>query len=88
YRLGRYEDAVRELERAVLLRAGDVTINDHLGDAYWRVGRRREAQFKWQHALDLKPDPEERAAIEKKLENGLEDVSAAVIAPAAKPNGG
>lgn len=89
YRLGRYEDAVRELERAVFLRAGDVTINDHLGDAYWRVGRRREAAFKWQQALDLKPEPEERAAIEKKLENGLEDVSAAVTpAPAAKPNGG
>jgi tetratricopeptide (TPR) repeat protein len=88
YRLGRYEDAVRELERAVLLRAGDVTINDHLGDAYWRVGRRREALFKWQQALDLKPEPEERAAIEKKLENGLEDVSAAVTSPAPKPNGG
>jgi tetratricopeptide (TPR) repeat protein len=89
YRLGRYEEAVRELERAVLLRAGDATINDHLGDAYWRVGRRREAYFKWQQALDLKPEPDEKAAIEKKLEHGLEDVSAAVTpAPAPKPNGG
>ncbi len=87
YRLGRYEDAVRELERAVLLRAGDVTINDHLGDAYWRVGRQREAMFKWQQALDLNPDAEERASLEKKLANGLEDVSAAVT-PAPKPNGG
>ncbi|MBN8532899.1 MAG: tetratricopeptide repeat protein [Rhizobiales bacterium] len=89
YRLGRYEEAVRELERAVLLRAGDATINDHLGDAYWRVGRRREAYFKWQQALDLKPEPDEKAAIEKKLEHGLEDVSASVVpAPAPKPNGG
>lgn len=89
YRLGRYEDAVRELERAVLLRAGDPTINDHLGDAYWRVGRRREAFFKWQQALDLKPEAEERAQIEKKLQNGLEDVAAAADpAPAPKPNGG
>ncbi|MCU0819366.1 MAG: tetratricopeptide repeat protein [Beijerinckiaceae bacterium] len=89
YRLGRYEDAVRELERAVLLRAGDVTINDHLGDAYWRVGRRREAMFKWQQALDLNPDAEERASLLKKLENGLEDVSASVNpAPTPKPDGG
>jgi tetratricopeptide (TPR) repeat protein len=89
YRLGRYDEAVKELERAVLLRAGDSTINDHLGDAYWRVGRRREAFYKWQQALGLNPEPEERAAIEKKLESGLEDVSAAATpVPAPKPNGG
>ena len=41
YRLGKFEDAVRELERAIMLKAGDATINDHLGDAYWKVGRRR-----------------------------------------------
>lgn len=89
YRLGKYEDAVRELERAVLLRAGDATINDHLGDAYWRVGRRREATYKWRQSLDLKPEPDEKIAIEKKLEHGLEDASAAATpAPAPKPNGG
>ncbi|CAN1490857.1 NrfG FOG, TPR repeat [Rhabdaerophilaceae bacterium] len=89
YRLGRYEDAVRELEKAVLLRSGDPTINDHLGDAYWRVGRRREAAFKWAQSLELKPEPDEKAAIEKKLEAGLDEVSAAISpTPAPKPNGG
>lgn len=87
YRLGKYDDAVRELERAILLRSGDSTINDHLGDAYWRVGRKREARYKWSQALGLKPEPDEKIAIEKKLENGLEDVpSAASTTP--KPNGG
>ncbi len=38
YRLGRYDDAVAQLEQAVKLRAEDATINDHLGDAYWRAG--------------------------------------------------
>ncbi len=33
YRLGRGDDAVRELEKAVELKPGDPTINDHLGDA-------------------------------------------------------
>lgn len=87
YRLGKYEDAVRELERAVLLRSGDATINDHLGDAYWKVGRTREARFKWSQALNLKPEDDERPKIEKKLESGLEDLPAAAI-PAPKPNGG
>ena len=73
YRLGRFEDAVRVLERAVELRAADPVINDHLGDAYWRVGRKLEAGFQWQHAKDLKPEPEDLEKIEQKLKNGLPD---------------
>ena len=40
YRLGDYKQAVEQLERAVELEPADPDINDHLGDAYWRVGRR------------------------------------------------
>jgi tetratricopeptide (TPR) repeat protein len=40
FRLGRFDDAVREMERAVSLKPEDPVLNDHLGDAYWRVGRR------------------------------------------------
>ena len=87
YRLGKYDDAVRELERAILLRSGDATINDHLGDAYWKVGRKREARFKWSQALNLKPEDDERVKIEKKLEAGIEDSPAAAIT-LPKPNGG
>ena len=36
-------------------------INDHLGDAYWRVGRRREAEWMWKRVLVLDPDAERRA---------------------------
>ena len=39
YRIGNYEDAVKNLERAIDLKPEDPTINDHLGDAYWRIGR-------------------------------------------------
>jgi tetratricopeptide (TPR) repeat protein len=72
YRLGKYEDAVRELERAIALKPGDPTINDHLGDAYWQIGRKDEAKFKWNHARDLKPEPEELPAILRKIEFGYE----------------
>lgn len=73
YRLGKYDDAVRELERAVLLRPSDPTINDHLGDAYWKAGRKLEATFQWNHARDLKPEPEDLDKILAKIEKGMDE---------------
>ncbi|MDH3195598.1 MAG: tetratricopeptide repeat protein, partial [Hyphomicrobiales bacterium] len=70
YRLGRFEDAVKELERAVALRPDDPVINDHLGDAYWQTGRTLEAQFQWRHARDLGAKAPELILIEKKIEAG------------------
>ena len=79
YRLGRYPDAVEQLERAILLTPADPTINDHLGDAYWRVGRTREAKFQWNRALVGEPKPEQAQvdAIKRKLTEGLDAVSPA-----------
>lgn len=74
YRLGEYEEAVRQLERAVELEPSDPTINDHLGDAYWQAGRRNEAKFQWSASLTLKPEPADQARIARKLEKGLEAV--------------
>jgi len=71
FRIGNYEEAVKNLERAVLLKPDDPTINDHLGDAYWRVGRTLEAHFQWSQALDFKPEPDEVATLQKKLKDGL-----------------
>jgi tetratricopeptide (TPR) repeat protein len=89
YRLGRYEDAVRELERAVSLKPDDPVLNDHLGDAYWRVGRRLEATFQWTHSRDMKPEPDLLASVEKKLKEGMppmEDKAAQDNTPApARP---
>lgn len=72
YRLGQYEEAVKELERAVQLMPQDPTINDHLGDAYWQVGRKLEATFQWNIALATKTPPDNPEEIKKKLENGLQ----------------
>ena len=71
FRLGRFDDAVREMERAVSLKPEDPVLNDHLGDAYWRVGRKLEATFQWNQARDLKPDPDVLAALQQKLLKGL-----------------
>ncbi|MCS0502373.1 tetratricopeptide repeat protein [Ancylobacter sp. GSK1Z-4-2] len=81
YRLGRYDDAVRELERAVELKPSEAVINDHLGDAYWKVGRKLEARFKWNHARDLKPDPDELKQIDLKIALGLDAAEKAKDGP-------
>jgi tetratricopeptide (TPR) repeat protein len=87
YRLGRYDDAVKELERAIELRPEDPTINDHLGDAYWKVGRELEARFQWSHARDLNPAPEDMLIIEAKLKEGLKDDGPPARAGNVKPQG-
>jgi Flp pilus assembly protein TadD len=71
YRLGHYKIAVEKLEQAVSIEAGDPEINNHLGDAYWKAGRRDEAVFQWRRVLVLKPDAKVRADAEAKLASGL-----------------
>lgn len=71
FRLGDYKKAVELLEQAVELEAGDPEINNHLGDAYWMVGRKDEAGFQWRRVLTLKPDDKIKADAETKLAKGL-----------------
>ena len=88
FRIGSYDEAVKDLDRAVELKPEDPTINDHLGDAYWRVGRVLEARFQWSHAKDLKPEPEDLPKIEEKLKSGLpDDTSSAADAAKTKKAG-
>jgi Flp pilus assembly protein TadD len=66
-----FAGAVANLERAVELKPLDPTINDHLGDAYWQVGREAEARFQWRRALLHAEEDDMKSAIDGKLENGL-----------------
>ena len=62
---------MEQLELAVEYRSADPVINDHLGDAYWMVGRRMEARVQWRRAISLAGDDAELvAAIEAKLDSG------------------
>ncbi|MEO0362841.1 MAG: tetratricopeptide repeat protein, partial [Pseudomonadota bacterium] len=76
YLLNDFPAAVRELERAVELRPIDPVINDHLGDALWRVGRKREAEFQWRRALSFDPEKDEVKRIRRKIAVGLDVVLA------------
>ena len=70
---------MRWLERAAAQSPANATIQWHLGDAYAAVGRELEASFQWQRALELDPDANEEALIQRRLQLGLaagpEDVS-------------
>jgi Flp pilus assembly protein TadD len=66
-----YAGAVKYLERAVELVPDDSTINDHLGDAYWRTGRQIEARYQWRRALQFGPEQSDIPPIEGKLAHGL-----------------
>ncbi|WP_027055726.1 tetratricopeptide repeat protein [Mesorhizobium erdmanii] len=87
FRMGRFDDSVREMERAVSLKPEDPVLNDHLGDAYWRVGRKLEATFQWNQARDLKPDPDVLATLQQKLMKGLPPIESntAQETPKVKP---
>ena len=83
---------MQELEKAIELKPADPVVNDHLGDAYWRVDRKIEAHFQWNHARDMDPEPEDKPNILKKIESGLPDeppkdapATPAAEAPAAGP---
>lgn len=43
--------AIKLLERAAQGQPADASINEHLGDAYYKAGRRFEARYAWQAAL-------------------------------------
>ena len=79
-RQGNAAEAIRWLERAVESESEDATINGHLGDAYWAVGRKLQAEFQWRRALNLNPEPADAAKLEAKLRDAG---SAAIATPAA-----
>lgn len=76
YRLGRIKEAVEPMEQASLLEPVDATVTDHLGDIYWAVGRKLEAQFQWRRALSFDPAEKDAARMRRKLEIGLDAVLA------------
>ncbi len=71
YKLGKYEDAVRELERAIELKPADPVINDHLGDAYWKVGPQARS------ALPVEPRARPQSRARRPAEDPAEDRSRA-----------
>jgi Flp pilus assembly protein TadD len=80
FRLGDFKTAVAKLEDAVVLEPADPDVNNHLGDAYWRVGRKVEAEYQWRRVLILQPSAKLKTEIDLKLKSGLDAAHPAVVA--------
>ncbi len=76
FQLEDFDQAVIHLEDAVSKMPTDPVVNDHLGDAYWMVGRKTEARFQWRRAASFDPDPDVADRIARKLDLGLDVVRA------------
>ena len=50
FQTGEFTQAVTFLEKAAKTSGNDLAINEHLGDAYWRSGRMRDARYAWRVA--------------------------------------
>lgn len=70
FRLKRFEEAKKEILRAIELLGDDLdsTITDHAGDIFFELGDRDEARKYWEQALSLTGDVD-YDAIERKLES-------------------
>ncbi len=69
YLNGKYAQSVLLLEKAVKLVGDDVTINEHLGDAYWQYGKRVDARYAWNTAAN-KASEVDKLRLRKKIEFG------------------
>lgn len=73
YKLGDLERArdLIEAARDDLKPQNHWELEDHLGDIYWHLGRKDDANGAWETALKSHPPKAEREAIEGKLKDGL-----------------
>jgi len=57
YKLGRYEEALANLQRAYVL-FPDPEVASHVGEVMWMMGREEQAKEVWRGALENQPDSE------------------------------
>lgn len=68
---GDIEKAIPLLEKAVEGSKDDSEIKEHLGDAYWAIGRRIDARYTWRIA-SLIADDDDKERLDHKAEFGLD----------------
>jgi Flp pilus assembly protein TadD len=68
--IGNTEQAVNMLEKAVKQSGHDTVMNEHLGDAYWKAGRRVDARYAWKTAA-YQAEKDALSRLQRKMEQGL-----------------
>ncbi len=67
FRLGRLQEARRELLKAAKLAADDPAILDHLGDVYLASGQQKKALQAYRRALEKYTEDRDKSGVEKKI---------------------
>ena len=73
YQQGHYQEAVKELERAVDLSGEDPTITEHLADAYQKLGKFKEANHLYKDALSKAKETDQVSRLKDKLQAHRDD---------------
>ena len=76
FKRGRIGDAIKTLQEAAAKDPTQAEIREHLGDALYTGGFRREARFAWEAALVTAED-DIAARVKAKLTSGLMPANAA-----------
>jgi Flp pilus assembly protein TadD len=71
---GNAKEALPLLEKAAKDAGADTAINEHLGDAYWTLGRRRDARYAW-GAANHGSQGEAAARLSRKIDIGLTEIA-------------
>jgi len=84
--LGRVARAIDAYRKALALQPAQSEASTYLGNALYRVGRRREAEAAWREALRTSNDPETIARLRRTIERLTEELEhEAEPAPATPP---
>ena len=68
FKLDDIDKAVRSLQLAIELEPNNSEIIDHLGDIYYKIGRKEEAIYEWKRALIGNADDKLKKDIKSKLD--------------------
>ncbi|MEM9739640.1 MAG: tetratricopeptide repeat protein [Pseudomonadota bacterium] len=81
YQMGHLDDALRliQLSRRELEPQKHWEIEHHLGDIYWHLDRKQEAQDAWQTALDEFPPYLVAEELRDKIDNGISEDAPTVV---------
>ncbi len=72
YLIGDFVNAENFLRKAIQLMPNDPIVNDHYGDALWKLNQKIQAKYYWQSAIKSEDaDSEMKINISKKLLKGL-----------------
>jgi tetratricopeptide (TPR) repeat protein len=70
FKLGQYEKASVELEKANQLTPNDPVITEHLADSYFHLRRTEKAIELYEKALKLDPKPDQIERLKSKIKDG------------------